>query len=206
MNKRTNDYCDERVRLGQRFSNETRPFLEMIHAECRVHLLPNAVGKGRLAIFREACEKFSLECVTPFDAERVHCVLVEDALETQVVLEKILHLDPFSSSAPQLVSTRWLSESLRAQQLLPREPFIRTHVFEPTLKPSEEATSIDREQVRTKTSHEQSFMPRVRSDSGSDYDDDGEETNGTDQELAVRRVELRLQRAFFSFRHWQPRR
>ena len=161
----------------------------MIYAECRVHLLPNAVGKGRLSIFREACAKFSLQSITPFDLDRVDCVLVEDTLDPHVVVEKILHLDPSSEHLPQLVSTRWLSESLRAQSLLPREPFIRSLTRETTATraSSNEGSLVDHQKSsRSKFTLEQPILPRVRSNSDSDYDDNNEEANATDQELMVR--------------------
>lgn len=163
--------------------------LEMIYAECRVHLLPNAVGKGRLSIFREACTKFSLQSITPFDIENVDCVLVEDTLDPYVVIEKILHLDPSSDNLPQLVSTRWLSESLRAQHLLPREPFIRSLIRETTTARSsstEEPPVNNQKSSRTTFTHEQAILPRVRSNSDSDYEENDEDTNKTDQELMVR--------------------
>ena len=161
----------------------------MIYAECRVHLLPNAVGKGRLSIFREACEKFSLQAITPFDLDRVDCVLVEDTLDPHVVVEKILHLDPSSDHLPQLVSTRWLSESLRAQSLLPREPFIRSLTRETTTAraSSNEGSLVESQKAsRTKFTQDPPILPRVRSNSDSDYDDIDEDTNASDQELIVR--------------------
>ncbi|CAF2819088.1 unnamed protein product [Rotaria sp. Silwood2] len=156
----------------------------MINATCRVHLLPNSVGKGRLSIFREACVKFSLQCITPFNIDNVDCVIVEDSLETHVIVEKILHLNPSNSYIPQLVSTRWLSESLRAQKLLPRESFIRSLVFEVTKTSNEDNIPINQKISRTKLSNEQSIIPRIRSNSDSDYDEE-ENINKTDQELVT---------------------
>jgi hypothetical protein len=156
----------------------------MINAECRVYLLPNSVGKGRLAIFREACAKFSLECITPFNIDNIDCVIVEDTLSTDVIIEKILRLDLSNSYIPQLISTRWLSESLRAQKLLPREPFIRSLDTDVTMTPIEDKTPIDKNISPTKFSNEQSVIPRIRSNSDSDYDED-EGVNKTDEELAV---------------------
>jgi hypothetical protein len=160
-------------------------YLEMINANSRVYLLPNAVGKGRLSIFCEACDKFSLERLTSFDIDNVECVIVEDTLDTNIIIEKILHIDPSNSNIPQLVSTRWLSESLRSQKLLPRESFIRSLVFETTVAPIEEDLSNDQKTSRTKFSSEQPVLPRIRSNSDSDYDDE-EEVNQNDEELVVR--------------------
>ena len=162
----------------------------MINAECRVYLLPNSVGKGRLSIFREACTKFSLDCITPFNVDNVDCVIVEDSLETHIIIEKILLLNPTSSYIPQLVSTRWLSESLRAQKLLPREPFIRSFAIEMTPSPIEDTIPMNEKTSRTKLSHEQSIIPRKRSNSDSDYDED-ETVNKTDEELVVRIICLK---------------
>jgi hypothetical protein len=156
----------------------------MINAECRVYLLPNSVGKGRLAIFQEACAKFSLECVTPFNIDNVDCVIVEDTLETQIIIEKILRLDLSNSYIPQLVSTRWLSESLRAQKLLSREPFIRSLESEITMTPVEDNVPVNQNISGTKFSNEQLIIPRIRSNSDSDYDED-ERVDKTDEELAV---------------------
>jgi hypothetical protein len=156
----------------------------MINAEYRVHLLPNAIGKGRLSIFREACAKFSLECITPFNIDNVDCVIVEDTLDTHIIIEKILHIDPSNSYIPQLVSTRWLSESLRAQKLLPRESFIRSLVSESSMTSNEDNISIDPKISPTKIFNEQSIIPRIRSNSDSDYDED-ETVNKTDEELVV---------------------
>ena len=156
----------------------------MINAECRVHLLPNSIGKGRLSIFRKACAKFSLECITPFNNDIVECVIVEDTLETHVIIEKILHLDPLNSHIPQLVSTRWLSESLRSQKLLPREPFIRPLIFDIMKSSVEDNISINQKVSRTKINNEQSIIPRMRSNSDSDYDEN-EDVNQTDEELVV---------------------
>lgn len=158
----------------------------MINATCRVHLLPNSIGKGRLTIFREACSKFSLECINPFSIDNVDCVIVEDTLETNVIIERILHIDPTNSSIPPLVSTRWLSESLRAQKLLPHEPFIRSLVFEATNTTDEDQNSItnNEKSVRPKLPTEESFLPRKRSNSDSDYDED-ENMNKTDEALIV---------------------
>ncbi|CAF3310726.1 unnamed protein product [Rotaria socialis] len=157
----------------------------MINAACRVHLLPNSVGKGRLSIFREACTKFSLECVTPFNIDNVECIIVEDSLETNVIIEKILHLDPSNAYIPQLVSTRWLSDSLRAQQLLPREPFIRSLVFEVTKTLDDNSnTAVNQKLSRPQLNSEQSFLPRKRSNSDSDYDEDVD-MNKTDEELVT---------------------
>ena len=156
----------------------------MINAECRVHLLPNSIGKGRLSIFREACAKFSLECITPFNNDIVECVIVEDTLETRIIIEKILHLDPSNSPMPQLVSTRWLSESLRAQKLLPREPFIRPLLFDTMQSSVEDNISMNQKVSRTKTNNEQSIIPRIRSNSDSDYDEN-EDVSQTDEELVV---------------------
>jgi len=156
----------------------------MINAEYRVYLLPNAIGKGRLSIFREACAKFSLECITPFNIDNVECVIVEDTLDTHIIIEKILHIDPSNSYIPQLVSTRWLSESLRAQKLLPRESFIRSLVSEISMTSNEDNISIDPKISPTKIFNEQSIIPRIRSNSDSDYDED-ESVNKTDEELVV---------------------
>lgn len=156
----------------------------MINAECRVHLLPNAIGKGRLSIFREACTRFSLECITPFNIDNVECVIVEDTLETSVIIDKILCLDPSNSYIPQLVSTRWLSESLRAQKLLSRESFIRSLVVENPVTSNEDNMSIDPKISPTKLFNEQSIIPRIRSNSDSDYDED-ENITKTDDELVV---------------------
>ncbi len=157
----------------------------MINAECRVYLLPNAIGKGRLSIFREACAKFSLECITPFNIDNVECVIVEDTLDPHIVIEKILHIDLSNSYIPQLVSTRWLSESLRAQKLLPRESFIRSLESEIPLTSNEDYVPMDEKISPTRLSNEQSIIPRVRSNSDSDYDDDEEGVNKTDEELVV---------------------
>jgi hypothetical protein len=156
----------------------------MINAESRVYLLPNSVGKGRLAIFREACTKFSLECITPFDVNNVECVIVEDTLDTQIIIEKILHLDPANTFIPQLVSTRWLSESLRAQKLLPRKQFIRSLVLENPTVLNEDHVVNNQKISPTKFNHEQSILPRIRSNSDSDYDEE-EDTNKTNEELVV---------------------
>jgi hypothetical protein len=156
----------------------------MINAEYRVHLLPNAIGKGRLSIFREACAKFSLECITPFDIDNVECVIVEDTLDTHIIIEKILQLDPSNPYIPQLVSTRWLSESLRAQKLLPRERFIRSLTSENTMTTNDDDILIDPKISPTKSNNEQSIIPRMRSNSDSDYDED-EIVNKTDEELVV---------------------
>lgn len=157
----------------------------MINAGCRIYLLPNSVGKGRLAIFREACAKFSLECITPFDMNNVECVIVEDTLDTQVIIEKILRLDPSNAFIPQLISTRWLSESLRAQKLLPRELFIRSLVVEnPSIMHEEHPRT--REKISPmKFSSEQSILPRIRSNSDSDYDEE-DGVDKTDEDLVVR--------------------
>jgi hypothetical protein len=160
-------------------------YLEMINADYRVYLLPNSVGKGRLSIFREACAKFSLECITPFNIDNVDCIIVEDTLDPHVIIEKILRLDPSNSHIPQLVSTRWLSESLRAQKLLPRESFIRSLVSEIPITPNEDDVPMDERISQTRLSNEQSILPRVRSNSDSDYDDDEEGVNKTDEELVV---------------------
>jgi hypothetical protein len=157
----------------------------MINAECRVHLLPNSIGKGRLAIFREACAKFSLECITPFNIDNVECVIVEDTLDPHIIIEKILHIDPSNSYIPQLVSTRWLSESLRAQKLLPREPFIRSLVSESPMTPNEDNISNEPKTSPIKLFNELSIIPRIRSNSGSDYDEDDAGVNKTDEELVV---------------------
>ena len=161
-------------------------YLEMINADYRVYLLPNSVGKGRLSIFREACAKFSLECITPFNIDNVDCIIVEDTLDPHVIIEKILRLDPSNSHIPQLVSTRWLSESLRAQKLLPRESFIRSLVSEIPITSNEDDVPMDERISQTRLSNEQSILPRVRSNSDSDYDDDEEGVNKTDEELVVR--------------------
>lgn len=175
----------------------------MITAGCRVYLLPNSVGKGRLAIFRDACAKFSLECIAPFDMNNVECVLVEDTLDTQVIIEKILRLDPSNSFIPQLISTRWLSESLRAQQLLPREPFVRSLVVEnPSLMHEEHPQNIPKISP-IKSANEQSILPRIRSNSDSDYDED-EGVNKTDEELVVRignRIRLNHEIDYLPFRN-----
>jgi len=160
-------------------------YLEMINADYRVYLLPNSVGKGRLSIFREACTKFSLECITPFNIDNVDCIIVEDTLDPHVIIEKILRLDPSNSHIPQLVSTRWLSESLRAQKLLPRESFIRSLVSEIPITSNEDDVPMDEKISQTRLSNEQSILPRVRSNSDSDYDDDEEGVNKTDEELVV---------------------
>jgi hypothetical protein len=160
-------------------------YLEMINADYRVYLLPNSVGKGRLSIFREACAKFSLECITPFNIDNVDCIIVEDTLDPHVIIEKILRLDPSNSHIPQLVSTRWLSESLRAQKLLPRESFIRSLVSEIPITSNEDDVPMDERISQTRLSNEQSILPRVRSNSDSDYDDDEEGVNKTDEELVV---------------------
>jgi len=161
-------------------------YLEMINADYRVYLLPNSVGKGRLSIFREACAKFSLECITPFNIDNVDCIIVEDTLDPHIIIEKILRLDPSNSHIPQLVSTRWLSESLRAQKLLPRESFIRSLVSEIPITSNEDYVPMDEKISQTRLSNEQSILPRVRSNSDSDYDDDEEGVNKTDEELVVR--------------------
>lgn len=146
----------------------------MINAECRVYLVPNSIGKGRLTIFRDACTKFSLQYLTSFDLQTVDCIIAEDTLEANVIIEKILRLDRTNISIPPLVSTRWLSESLRAQKLLPREGFIRS-------LDSEKSNSIDENPTHcsntekispTKQQNEQSILPRIRSNSDSDYDED----------------------------------
>ena len=161
--------------------------LEMLDAACRVYLLPNAVGKGRLNIFREACEKFSIQCIHPFDVEQVDCIIIEDCLDPHVVIEKILHLDPTNSHLPPLVSTRWLSESIRAQKLVPFEPFVRSLKIEsppvlPISPTSEQKTS------KTKSPQEQFIIPRIRSKSDSDYDEEDEEKDKNDQDLVVRLI------------------
>jgi hypothetical protein len=157
----------------------------MFNAENRVYLLPNSIGKGRLTIFREACTKFSLECITPFDANNVECVIVEDTLDTQIIIEKILHLDPSNSFIPQLVSTRWLSESLRAQKLLPRKEFIRSLVLDnPTTSNNEDCIVNNQKISPTKFNHDQSILPRIRSSSDSDYDEE-DDVNQTNEELVV---------------------
>jgi len=170
----------------------------MINAECRVYLLPNAIGKGRLSIFREACAKFSLECVTPFNIDNVECVIVEDTLDPHIVIEKILHIDLSNSYIPQLVSTRWLSESLRAQKLLPRESFIRSLVSENPMTPNEDDVSMDAKISPTKFNNEQSIIPRIRSNSDSDYDED-ENVNKTDEELVVCILYLKIIESLFFF-------
>jgi hypothetical protein len=170
----------------------------MINAECRVYLLPNAIGKGRLSIFREACAKFSLECITPFNIDNVECVIVEDTLDPYIVIEKILHIDPSNSYIPQLVSTRWLSESLRAQKLLPRESFIRSLVSENPMTPNEDDVLIDPKISPTKFNNEQSIIPRIRSNSDSDYDED-EDVNKTDEELVVCILYLKMIESLFFF-------
>ncbi|CAF3745122.1 unnamed protein product [Rotaria sp. Silwood1] len=157
----------------------------MINATCRVYLLPNSIGKGRLSIFREACSKFSLECITSFNINNIDCIIVEDTLETHIIIEKILHIDLSNSYIPQLVSTRWLSESLRAQKLLPREPYIRSLVFEITKTTNENNIIINQKISRIKFNNEQSIIPRIRSNSDSDYDDDDENIKKTDEELIV---------------------
>ncbi|CAF0914208.1 unnamed protein product [Adineta steineri] len=156
----------------------------MIDAECRVYLLPNAIGKGRLTIFREACTKYSLECITPFNIDNIECIIAEDSLDTNIIIEKILHLDPSNLHIPQIVSTRWLSESLRAQKLLPRESFIRSIVSETPTTPNEDNIVHDEKILRTRFNTEQSIMPRIRSNSDSDYEDD-EDVNKTDEELVT---------------------
>lgn len=156
----------------------------MTDAVCRVYLLPNGVGKGRLAIFRQACRKFSLQCQPSFDFENVDCIIVEDTLNPHVIIERILHLNPTDHNLPQLVSTRWLSESLRAQTLLPREHYVRSlTVEEPSLSMEETQTS-SLQSICPKLNSEHFTLPRVRSKSDSDYEDE-EETVQTDQELIV---------------------
>ena len=156
----------------------------MINAQYRVYLLPNSIGKGRLSIFRKACTRFSLECITSFNIDDVECVIVEDTLDTHVIIEKILHLDPSNTTIPQLVSTRWLSESLRAQKLLPREPYVRSLVVDATQTFTNENISTNQRLSRTTINHEQSIIPKIRSNSDSDYDEN-EDVNQTDEDLVV---------------------
>jgi hypothetical protein len=161
----------------------------MFDVPCRVHVLPNAVGKGRLMIFLDACKKFSLPCFARYDIDTVDCVIVEDTLDTHVVIEKILQLDPTSAHLPELVSTRWLSESLRAQQLLPRTSFVRTVAYQSmttTTISNDTISTIDRSCSQTKFHQEPTTMPRLRSNSDSDYEENDNETNKNSDEPFVR--------------------
>lgn len=158
----------------------------MLDAACRVHLLPNSVGKGRLNIFREACDKFSIQCIDPFDFAQVDCVIVEESLDSHVIIEKILHLDPTHPHLPPLVSTRWLSESIRAQKLLPFEPFVRSLKVENPTVVQESPTTSELKPQKMKFSPEQLVIPRIRSKSDSDYDEEDEDKNKADQDLVVR--------------------
>ena len=168
----------------------------MLDAVCRVHLLPNAVGKGRLNIFREACEKFSIQCIYPFDFEQVDCVIVEDSLDAHVVIEKILHLDPTQPCLPPLVSTRWLSESIRAQKLLPYEPFVRSLKVE-TQSVIETSPTSEQKSSKQKFPHEPIIIPRIRSKSDSDYDEEDDETSKADQDLVVKSIfQMNLETCF----------
>lgn len=171
----------------------------MIDVQIRVYLLPNGVGKGRLAIFRQACEKFSLEYQEYFQTETTDFVIVEDTLDPQVVIEKILHLNPSNSNLPTLISTRWLSESLRAQKLLNHESYIRSLMIErePITEPTTTATATSNTLSPQKTnklkSHtEPLILPRLRPDSDSDYEDD-EEKLEPNPDLVVSRSQLTSQ-------------
>ncbi|CAF1264141.1 unnamed protein product [Adineta ricciae] len=172
-------------------------YLEMIDAECRVYLLPNAIGKGRLAIFRDACSKFSLQCTESFHIDNIDYVIAEDTLDTQIILEKILHLDSSNLHVPPIVSTRWLSESLRAQYLLPREPYTRSLRAESSIAPQLDHHLNDEKLPRTRHTNEQSIIPRIRSDSDSDYDE-GKDANKADEDL----VKLASKDITFTKNNW----